>query len=261
MISPVSPSAPTMFGKGARPTTEASMTGRWMKWDHIRGRILPVYSFSKPRVQLCTPKHQFVSLPHHLQLFWERLDSYGNCSMWENLSYIGEGEWIWDGLCGGFLCIAHDGSYMVEESPNLCSEGVIIFCSSTRQWLKSSVVELSDAASNYQGELLGAVNALLILRAASNGIAQPLPEWPERGLSSSSEAWGQRRWQLKPKSWCPYQFWAPQGTGRGGQQNPQGQNRTQWWGRNETHRWWEDISQQHVAYPPRDYWEPEEKQG
>jgi hypothetical protein len=107
--------------------------------------------------------------------FWEKLDSYGNCSLWENLPYDGNGEWIWDGLRGGSLSIAHNGSYMAEKSPDLCSAGVIIFCSSTRQWLKSSVMELSDAASNYCGELFGAVIALLILCAASKGLPQPLP--------------------------------------------------------------------------------------
>jgi hypothetical protein len=66
--------------------------------------------------------------------FWERLDSYGNRNLWEDLSYDRDGEWIQDGLGGGSLSIAHDGSYMAEESPDLCSVGVIIFCSSTRQW-------------------------------------------------------------------------------------------------------------------------------
>jgi hypothetical protein len=30
--------------------------------------------------------------------FWKRLDSYGNCSLWENLSYNRDGEWIQDRL-------------------------------------------------------------------------------------------------------------------------------------------------------------------
>jgi hypothetical protein len=98
--------------------------------------------------------------------FQERLDSFGNGSLWENLSYDSDREWIQDGLRGGSLCIAHNGSYMAEESTNLCLVGVIIFCLSSRQWLKL-FAELSDAASNYCGELLGAVIALLILHAAS----------------------------------------------------------------------------------------------
>jgi hypothetical protein len=38
-----------------------------------------------------------------------------------------------------------------------------------------SVVELSEAASNYCGELLGAVIALLICCVAFKGLSQPLP--------------------------------------------------------------------------------------
>jgi hypothetical protein len=110
-----------------------------------------------------------------LSTYWERPDSYGNGSLWENLLYDGDGEWIWDGLCGGSLCIAHDGSYMAEKTPGFCLAGVIIFCSSSQQWLKLSVTELSDTASNYCRELLGAVITLLILLAALDGLLQPLP--------------------------------------------------------------------------------------
>jgi hypothetical protein len=112
------------------------MTGRLMKRDHTRGHIMPSYLCLKPRVQFWTAP---------LTTFWERLDFYGNCSLWENLSYD-SAELIQDGLCGGSLCIAQDGSDMAEESPDLCSVGVIIFCWSTQQWLKLSVAKLSDAA-------------------------------------------------------------------------------------------------------------------
>jgi hypothetical protein len=82
---------------------------------------------------------------------------------------------IWDGLRVRSLCIAHNRSYMAEESPDLCLAGVTIFCSSSRQWLKLSVAELSDTTSNYCGQLLGAVIALLILCAALEGLPQPHP--------------------------------------------------------------------------------------
>ncbi len=114
--------------------------------------------------------------------FWERLDSHGNSSLWVNLLYDGDREWIWVGLCGGSLCIAHDGSYMVEELPDLCSAGVIIFCSCSRQWLMSSVPELSDTASNYCGELLEAVIVLLILCVASEGLLQPSLTQPSSAI-------------------------------------------------------------------------------
>jgi hypothetical protein len=107
--------------------------------------------------------------------FQERLDSFNNPSLWENLSYDGDGEWIQEGLLCGLLCIAHDGSFMAEESTKHCLVGVIIYCRSSRQWLKSSIAESSEAASNYRGELLGAVIALLILQASSHNLTGPLP--------------------------------------------------------------------------------------
>ena len=79
----------------------------------------------------------------------------------------GDGSWIGDGIAAGTLVIAHDGSYMPSLMPDLCSAGVILYCSTSKQWLKASVSERSDASSNYRGELLGAVLSLLILRAAS----------------------------------------------------------------------------------------------
>jgi hypothetical protein len=107
--------------------------------------------------------------------FLATLATFGNSSLWDNLSVDGDGEWIRAGIEMGTLSIAHDGSYMAEEATNLCSAGVIIFCQRSRQWLKVSVIERSNAASNYRGELLGAAIFLLILRAASVGIVSPIP--------------------------------------------------------------------------------------
>ncbi len=75
----------------------------------------------------------------------------------------------------GLLCIAHDGSFMAEESTKYCSAGVIIYCRSSRQGLKSSTAESLEAASNYCRELLGAVIALPILPASSHNLTVPLP--------------------------------------------------------------------------------------
>jgi hypothetical protein len=107
--------------------------------------------------------------------FLERLSSYGNTSLWSELSIDGDGEWIGRGIISDTLSIAHDGSHMAESSRDLCSAGVIIYCRQTKHWLKVSVAERSDAASNYRGELLGSILSLLILRAASEGLDPPRP--------------------------------------------------------------------------------------
>lgn len=98
------------------------------------------------------------------------LAEFGNTSLWENLSLDGDGLSIRAGMMAGSLCIAHDGSYMVERSLTTCSALLVIYCQVTRQWLKAAAAEVSDAASNYRGELLGAVMVLLVLCAAGAGI-------------------------------------------------------------------------------------------
>jgi hypothetical protein len=100
--------------------------------------------------------------------FHETLESFRNPSQWINLSIDGDGEWIGQSLSGGFLCIAHDGSYMPKESVDMCLAGVVMYCQESKNWLKVAVVKHSNKASNHQGELLGAVMSLLILRAASS---------------------------------------------------------------------------------------------
>ena len=94
--------------------------------------------------------------------------SYGHIGLWEHMSVDSDGEWIREGITNKTLVIAHDGYYMSTESTTLCSAGVVVLCTATKQWLKASLAERSLCASNYRGELLGALMALLILQAASS---------------------------------------------------------------------------------------------
>ncbi len=56
----------------------------------------------------------------------------------------------------------------------MCSAGVVLFCNTSKKWLKASVAERLEVASNYWGELLGALNSLLLLRAASVTLDLPI---------------------------------------------------------------------------------------
>jgi hypothetical protein len=71
--------------------------------------------------------------------------------LWANLDVDGNEEWIWAGIEANTLGIAHIGSYMPEQSTNLCFAGVIIYCRYTSQWLKASIAKQSKAVSNYRG--------------------------------------------------------------------------------------------------------------
>jgi hypothetical protein len=152
--------------------------GRQYKWGTTVDGIHPGTHFASMTTESATHAilHlyvEFPSPPAPPSSFLETLESYGNDSLWENLTVDGDGEWIRHGLALGTLCIVHDGSYMPEEAVDLCSAGVVIFCRSSRNWLKVSVVECSHDASNYRGELLGAVLSLLILQAATTASEAP----------------------------------------------------------------------------------------
>ncbi len=102
--------------------------------------------------QTCANMHSSSPLPAITVLptsFLMVLKSFGNNSLWENVMVDGDGEWIHNGIVGGTLAIAHDGSYMASELAELCSAGLIMYCRGTKQWLKASVAEWSDDASNY----------------------------------------------------------------------------------------------------------------
>jgi ribonuclease HI len=62
---------------------------------------------------------------------------------------------------------------MPKNAADICLAGVVMYCRATKNWLKVSVVERSNDASNYRGELIGAILSLLILRAATVNLVAP----------------------------------------------------------------------------------------
>jgi hypothetical protein len=118
--------------------------------------------------------HSSARLPveiHQPMTFLERLHSWENQSLWRNLRVDNGGDWILDALVAGSLDIVHDGSYMKKVSPKVCSMALKMRCRVTGQQLKCSWVEMSHAADNYRGELLGAVCCSLLLKAAASSPA------------------------------------------------------------------------------------------
>ena len=123
--------------------------------------------------------HSHAPMPEEdrsLMTFEEALQSFGDGSLWENLHYDGDGEWIRLGLLMGSLCIVHDGSYMEDLSEDACSAGIQIYCMITKQKLRCGVAEQSISADNYRGEILGAVICQLILKAATLRRCSPFKE-------------------------------------------------------------------------------------
>ncbi len=105
--------------------------------------------------------------------FWDNIRSYGNPSIWQNLQCHGDRSWIWQGLCSGTSVSVHDGLYMKEVSPVVCSAAVIIYCVSTGSSCKCTIAEKLPSSGSYHGEILGTILTQLILRAAVQGHMGP----------------------------------------------------------------------------------------
>ena len=60
--------------------------------------------------------------------FLEELWPWENQSLWRTPECNGDGEWIREGMVRGSLQFVHDGSYMKDVTPNLCSSALIIRC-------------------------------------------------------------------------------------------------------------------------------------
>jgi hypothetical protein len=93
----------------------------------------------------------------------------------ENLRCDGDGTWIWEGLCNGSLIIIHDGSFMLDISPQICSAAVMIRCGTLDHTCKCIIAEYLESASSYRGKILGAIITQLILGAAVAGWMGPYP--------------------------------------------------------------------------------------
>ena len=96
-----------------------------------------------------------------------------NKSLWTSLTMDGydEGEWIYTSLMGGTLVIGHDGSYQGTVATDICAGSAVIHCVSTDQYAELTWVEKSDnkTASNYRGEILGAIATQLLIKFAIEG--------------------------------------------------------------------------------------------
>jgi hypothetical protein len=103
------------------------------------------------------------------------INSYNDPGLWGNLRCMGDGSWIWDGLCMGSLIIIHDGSYIKDLSPEIYLATVMIYFTSTGLLCKCTIAEKSASAGSYQGKILGAILAQLILHAAVQGRIGPYP--------------------------------------------------------------------------------------
>ena len=104
------------------------------------------------------------------------LCSWENPSLWNQLSYDGDGSWIRAGLERSSIVTISDGSYQREVDPLAYSAAFTVKCVLTGFCAQGTWVERCLSASNYRGKLLSALGAILLIKAVLHGYTdQPLP--------------------------------------------------------------------------------------
>ena len=89
--------------------------------------------------------------------------------VWRSSQFDEDGEWIIQAIEQGTLLIVHDGSYMPQIDKSICAAGIVLLCSQTGRMGTIQCCEKSNrkTASNYRGELIGALITSQILKVAS----------------------------------------------------------------------------------------------
>jgi hypothetical protein len=118
---------------------------RFFRSDNIASLPLPFYAsvsqLSGDQIQLHSWVKEYQVPNECKSLFWETILLGNNRSLWRHLCCNDDGTRIWQGLCSGTLLIIHNGSYMREVSPNICSTVVIIRCTNTGKTCKCTIAK------------------------------------------------------------------------------------------------------------------------
>ena len=85
--------------------------------------------------------------------------------MWEGLTMPADPTWLKEAVTNNTLVCVTDGSYSMEKAPDICGAGWVIYCTAARRHISARLVERSDSASAYRGELLGMLAIHVILYA------------------------------------------------------------------------------------------------
>ena len=80
--------------------------------------------------------------------------------MWSGLDMPDDPSWIIQAMANGTLVGITNGSY--DRRKTVSGAGYVLYCTATRNKLQSSLVERSEDASSYRGELLGMLAIHLI---------------------------------------------------------------------------------------------------
>ena len=99
-----------------------------------------------------TPLHQ-PPVPEE-QSFVEFLHTWGGAWMWNGLVMPADTIWLTEVVTNNTLVCGTDRSYNLEKAPDICGAGWVIYCTTAKRHISARLVEQSDSASAYRGELL-----------------------------------------------------------------------------------------------------------
>jgi len=136
----------TATPKGATATVE------WLSADSIKLKHYAGSQINEPDESVATD-------------FSNHLRSWGGEWMWKDLRMDDAPAWVADSLRKGTIVCVTDGSYNRKIDPGVCSAGWIIMCRETKRRVVGTVLERSEAAGSYRGELLGMLAIRLFLLA------------------------------------------------------------------------------------------------
>ena len=97
--------------------------------------------------------------------FWEVLGRWQRLWLWDNLTWVGDDDWLAAAIANGTCIAVTDGSYMKDLYSNIQSAAVVPECTKGTGRLWCSFSEASEVACSFRGELLGLMAIHLILLA------------------------------------------------------------------------------------------------
>ena len=85
--------------------------------------------------------------------------------MWDGLNLSEDPSWVAECLKNKTIVCVTDGSYNKQVAPDVCSAGWVMACMQTKRQILGTLIERSDYAGSYRGDLLGILAIRLFLLA------------------------------------------------------------------------------------------------
>jgi hypothetical protein len=140
------------------------------RYSTVRPPITSLAASITPNPDGSVSLHSTTSLPtvppSETTSFLSQLQVGTQASLWKSIFIEEGGDWIPTAARNCSLVMVHDGSYMPDLDPSICSAAVVVTCTKSGRVGRIQICEKTDAisASNYRAEIIGGLLASHILR-------------------------------------------------------------------------------------------------